>query len=209
MADDRMTGTLIDWLKEYPGDLCDPEATRLFKSILALVGDHFFMAHLTVELIMIEDGIPIYVDIDTSWSCKLVESTSRQSISLSHELLVDGLYDLDAILSPTDIDTGTPIKSNHLSRSTGSLLIDDEASVIMERRISNTDSRSDKRSTGTGAGSVSGSGSLSTDSSPGQWTTAVNWVMNNDPLQFAAELTRMQWDLFLTIRVSLYRWCQV
>jgi hypothetical protein len=203
-ADDRMTGALVDWLKEHPGDLCDPEATRLFKAILAHVVDYFFMAHLTVELIMIEDGIPIYTDFDISWSLKPASSfnpdtNTNTNINAPQELVIDSMYELD-IMSPTDLDDheiDTPLK--RLGPSTGSLLVDEETSVIMERRLSGSESRvalsshsdrdKDKKS-------------FIERENPSEWSAAVGWVMNHDPLEFAAELTRMQWDLFVTIRVS-------
>jgi hypothetical protein len=203
MADGRMTGALVDWLKEYPGDLCDPEATRLFKAILAHVVDYFFMAHLTVELIMIEDGIPIYTDFDISWSLKPASSSNietKSNINAPQELVVDSMYELD-IMSPTDLDDteiDTPLK--RLGPSTGSLLVDQETSVIMERRLSGSDSRV----------ALSSHSDRDKDKKafverekPSEWSAAVGWVMNHDPLEFAAELTRMQWDLFVTIRVSL------
>ena len=197
-----MTGALVDWLKEYPGDLCDPEATRLFKAILAHVVDYFFMAHLTVELIMIEDGIPIYTDFDISWSLKPASSfnpDTNTNINAPQELVIDSMYELD-IMSPTDLDDheiDTPLK--RLGPSAGSLLVDEETSVIMERRLSGSESRvalsshsdrdKDKKF-------------LIEREKPSEWSAAVGWVMNHDPLEFAAELTRMQWDLFVTIRVS-------
>lgn len=194
-----MTGALIDWLKGYPGDLCDSEATRLFKAILALMVDYFFMAHLTIELIMIEDGIPIYTDLDQSWSLQSSNLPSNHvggNASAPQALVVDSLYELD-IMSPTELDendnnSDAPLK--RLPPSTGSLLVDEEASVIMERGLSGSDSRvalsyhSDKRSVGS--------------DNPSEWQAAVTWIIEHDPLEFAAELTRMQWDLFVTIRVS-------
>ena len=196
-ADGRMTGALVDWLKEYPGDLCDPEATRLFKAILALVVDESFMAHLTVELIMIEDGIPIYVDIDSSWSIQPDQSAVDLHATQIQER-VESVYELD-IMSPTELDDGndTPLELElkRLPLSTASSTMNDEASVVMERKLSGSDSmialsHSDKRF-------LSSAGDHSSE-----WQAAVGWVMNHDPLEFAAELTRMQWDLFVTIRVS-------
>jgi hypothetical protein len=160
MADGRMTGALVDWLKEYPGDLCDPEATRLFKAILAHVVDYFFMAHLTVELIMIEDGIPIYTDFDISWSLKPASSSNietKSNINAPQELVVDSMYELD-IMSPTDLDDteiDTPLK--RLGPSTGSLLVDQETSVIMERRLSGSDSRVKEKNHRNGAQLLVGS----------------------------------------------------
>jgi hypothetical protein len=197
-----MTGALIDWLKEYPGDLCDSEATRLFKAILAHVVDYFFMAHLTVELIMIEDGIPIYVDLDSSWSFKSaspsnLDTNTDTRLSAPQELVIDSMYELD-IMSPTDLDdheNDTPLK--RLPPSTGSLLVDEETSVIMERRLSGSDSR-----VALSSHSDKDKKSFVSSDKPSEWSAAVGWVMNHDPLEFAAELTRMQWDLFVTIRVS-------
>jgi len=200
LADDRMTGALVDWLKEYPGDLCNPEATRLFKAILAHVVDYFFMAHLTVELIMIEDGIPIYVDLDSSWSLKPAASSNpdtKANIDVPQQSVIDSMYELD-IMSPTDLDDAendTPLK--RLPPSTGSLLVDEETSVIMERRLSGSDSR-----VALSSHSDKDKKSFMSFDKPSEWSAAVCWVMNHDPLEFAVELTRMQWDLFFTIRVS-------
>jgi hypothetical protein len=214
LADDRMTGALIDWLKDYPGDLCDPEATRLFKEILGHVVDYVFMAHLTVELSMIEDAIPIYVDLDTSWAVKPIGSLP---LALSHtagprdlDLVVDGIYDLDIMSPISEFDTHTQTPVKKYSASSTSLLMDEEASVVMERKLSGSgsDSRlalslsmSDKRSFGSVSGSGNGSNSTG-DTSHVQWASAVHWVMGHEPVEFAVELTRMQWDLFLTIRVG-------
>jgi len=195
-----MTGALIDWLKDYPGDLCDPEATRLFKEILAHVVDYFFMAHLTVELSMIEDAIPIYVDLDTSWAKKPVELAQFQPVTnvpRDLDLVADG-YDLDVMSPISEVDT--PIKK--YSHSTASLLMSEEASVVMERKLSGSGSDSklalslslsDKRSLGS---------SSTGDTGHVHWAGAVHWVMGHEPMEFAVELTRMQWDLFLTIRVG-------
>lgn len=35
-----------------------------------------------------------------------------------------------------------------------------------------------------------------------KWGTALNMVMRMEPKAFAAEVTRMQWEIFLDIRVS-------
>ena len=193
---------MVDWLKEHPGDLCDPKATQLFKAILAHVVDYFFMAHLTIELIMIEDGIPIYTDFDASWSLKPTSSsnpdtTTTTNITAPQELVIDAMYELD-IMSPTDLDdheNDTPLK--RLPPSTGSLLVDEETSLIMERRLSNSDSR-----VALSSHSDKDKKSYIERENPSEWSAAVGWVMNHDPLEFAAELTRMQWDLFVTIRVS-------
>jgi hypothetical protein len=210
LADDRMTGALIDWLKDYPGDLCDPEATRLFKEILGHVVDYFFMAHLTVELSMIEDAIPIYVDLDISWAKRPIGSLPLAHPSTDGprdlDLVVDGIYDLDMMSPISEIDTHTQTPVKKYSASSTSLLMDEEASVVMERKLSGSgsDSRlalslsmSDKRSLGS---------SSTGDASHVQWAGAVHWVMGHEPLEFAVELTRMQWDLFLTIRVGYF--CQ-
>ena len=194
-----MTGAMVDWLKEYPGDLCDPEATRLFKAILAHVVDYFFMAHLTIELIMIEDGIPIYVDLDSSLSLKPTSSSNPDTTTniTPQELVIDSMYELD-IMSPTDLDDhelDAPLK--RLPPSTGSLLVDEETSLIMERRLSNSDSR-----VALSSHSDKDKKSYIEREKPSEWSAAVGWVMNHDPLEFAAELTSMQWDLFVTIRVS-------
>jgi hypothetical protein len=168
------------------------------------VVDYFFMAHLTVELSMIEDAIPIYVDLDISWAIKHIGSLPLAHTNTNGprnlDLVVDGIYDLDMMSPISEIDTQTPVKK--YSASTASLLMDEEASVVMERKLSGSgsDSRlalslsmSDKRSLGSNS---------TGDASHVQWASAVHWVMGHEPLEFAVELTRMQWDLFLTVRVG-------
>jgi hypothetical protein len=199
-------GTIIEWLQDYPGDLCDPETIRIFKTIIKSVEGYMFMAHLVVELTMFEEALPIYVDLDASWSIKpsTAVSTKRLSSILSpSELVVDEgvMYDLDSNLSRSDI--GSPFKPRQNPHgSTASLLVDEEASVVMRRKFSGSDSKLTSTTSNTDEKSATPS---PPSDAPAQWTAAVQWIMNNEPLHFAVELTRIQWELFLSIRVSLPR----
>lgn len=207
-----MTGTLIDWLQAYPGDLCDEETTRLFRVILELVQPHMFMAHLSVELTMIDRDISTYTDLDLSWSLKppgltpVSASTRRKSILMPDELVIDGdvLYDLDANLSRSD--AGTPVKET--SASASSLQVAEEASIIMNRVDSGSDSRLASASTVSDRDYKSvhsfypDGNAVAHAQMHAQWTAAVNWIMTNDPAAFAIELTRLHWELFCAIRVS-------
>lgn len=111
------------------------------------------------------------------------------------------MYDVDSNLSRSDI--GSPFKPRQNPHgSTASLLVGEEASVVMRRKFSGSDSKLTSTTSNTDKKSVT----LTPPSdASAQWTAAVQWIMNNEPLHFAVELTRIQWELFLSIRVSLPR----
>lgn len=202
----RIGGTIIEWLQDYPGDLCEPETIPIFQSIIKSVEGYMFMAHLVVELTMFEEALPIYVDLDTSWSVKPISAadtlTERQSTILPPgELKLDEgvMYDLDANLSHSE-NGCSPVKARQYPHgSTASLLMNEGASVMMGRNFSGSDSKLASTTTMSDKKSVS---STSISDGPTQWATAVQWIMNNEPLHFAVELTRIQWELFMSIRVS-------
>jgi hypothetical protein len=135
-----MTGTLIDWTSVYPGDLADSTTQAIFRQILGIVLRYPFMAHLTIELVGVEERLPGVIDLDSSWA----RATSPET-HLSR-------------LTPSSASLPT---SGHRSSST----------------LGGTDERH-------------------------QWTHALTIVLNDDPRHFAAELTKMQWDLFEDIRVG-------
>ena len=202
-----MTGTIIDWLQAYPGDLCDTETTRLFRVILEMITEHTFMAHLTVELITINNQIPSLTDPDTSWSFKPAGSISmsnrRKSIMNPDELVLDNdlLYELDSA-SRSEVDTSIQDRG----ASTSSLQVAAEASVIINRVASASDSKlatvsssSDKETKSIYSGSASASPLTGSDGGQ-QWAAAISWIMDNTPEHFASELTRLQWGSFCEIR---------
>lgn len=206
---------MIDWFQAYPGDLCDDESTRLFRVVLGLVDKHMFMAHLTVELVMIDRKISTFSDPDTSWSLEPPgqqhHHARRKSVMLSPDELViddDVLYEFDdSTISRSE--AGTPIKdrTGDMSVSASSLQMAEEASVIISRVDSGSETRfaSTTAASASDGKSVNSSGaatSASANASPAQWTAAVTWILHNDPVLFATELTKLQWELFRAIRVS-------
>lgn len=203
----RMTGAMIDWLQAYPGDLCDDETTRLFRIILEMIRPQLYMAHLSVELIALERDLPNLTDLDLSWSIKPFDpssahvstSTRRKSMLMSDELVIDSdvLYDLDANLSHSE--AGTPDKA--ASASASSLQVAEEASVIMSRVTSGSESKLASMTASNVSSVYSDDGQIQARAQT-QWTAAVNWIMTNDPASFANELTRLHWELFCNIRVS-------
>lgn len=213
LTGNRMTGAIIDWVQAYPGDLCDVETTRLFRLILDSITEHTFMAHLTVELIDIDKRIPTFTDPDKSWALRppgsISMSNRRKSMMMPDELVLgdDLLYELDTDHSLSRSEVNTPIKDR--GASTSSLQVAEEASAIMNRVTSASESKlatvssmsdKDNKSIYSGSASASPSASAASDGSPVQWTAAVSWIMNNQPEHFASELTRLQWDLFSAIR---------
>jgi hypothetical protein len=170
-----------------------------------------FMAHLSVELITLDSEISTLTDLDLSWSIKppglasasASASTRRKSMLMPDELVLDDdvLCDLDADLSRSD--AGTPIKG--ASASASSLQVAEEASIMINRVISESESKLASISASNTSDrdhSIHTDDGLAQGRAQTQWTAAMNWIMTNDPSAFANELTKLHWELFSTIRVS-------
>ncbi|KAK4687572.1 hypothetical protein P7C73_g2543, partial [Tremellales sp. Uapishka_1] len=209
----KMTGALIDWTARYPGDLASADTQSIFHELLNLILKYTFMAHLTVDLVAVEQSLPGVIDIDSSWSIKklpslsLVSHSPEESRSAS-ELMVDGelIYELESSLDKVSIDSPAS-KHTHSSKSMSTTsLIEADAAAMMRKRSGSDPRLMDftTNSTSISEGSASSSGPRSTHSNEevgnGRWAPAVLFVMTSDPKQFAMDITRLQWELFSAIR---------
>lgn len=178
------------------------------------------MAHLISDLILVQDVLLKTTDPDESWSMRSHGVTSHSVVD-STEVLIDkgGASKLDDNEENDEIGSFGCEAASELSASIGSLQLEE-----VQRRGSGYDSRrigipSGVSTLGKG-GSFSSEGQHSHTTSDGssyrmkgmqisdevadaRWRNALNMVMRMEPRAFATELTRMQWELFLDIRVSL------
>ena len=195
----RMAGALIDWGKKYPVDLAEPPTQESFKEILDLVLPHLFMAHLTAELVVIDQGLPQVEDVDKSWSWDQPEPSSNNllpvPLSAASDLVLDSevLYDFESSIGKSENETLPTTTEASLTpslrtRSSTSLQVAEN----YRQRESMPKSRVD----------LNGLGASAEEFGFGKWTTAANFVLNGDPGVFATELTKAQWTLFTAIRVS-------
>ncbi|WVF71424.1 hypothetical protein IAT40_006228 [Kwoniella sp. CBS 6097] len=206
----KVTGALVDWTTRYPGDLHDSQTQGYFKEILALILHHTFMAHLTGELIMVENSLSETIDLDQSWSLHTSSppSAGSQPSVIGTELVLDSevLYEFDSSLDKSE--PPTPLKERtHSARSvsTSSLALESDHH---HRKRSGSDPRIGGIVTSLGSGSddkVGGHGhghgqQVFDEMGYHRWAGAINMVTSMDPRAFATELTRMQWELFTCIR---------
>lgn len=191
----KLAGALKDWASRYPGDLVDLETQALFRKTLGCMLKYTFLAHVTVDLVNIEQSLDKAVDLDQSWSCRpTLDEANLQTpeTAAALELVVekDGLFD-DAVSIPS-ADNNTPNKekssASTYSQSTTSLSVDLET---MPNR-SAADSGSEQ----------SRSVYSNEESGHRKWSSAINALLRMEAHYFALELTLMQWELFAAIRVS-------
>jgi hypothetical protein len=201
----RITGALIDWTARYPGDLADDVTQSMFREMLAMILRHTFMAHLAADLVQIEQSLYSAVDIDRSWGLS-APATSNLNVddslpsATSTELVIDNdvLYDFESIVGTSESERpgkeSTPSSKSISTSSLGLGLEAESAAVIHHaRRRSGSDPRLldgyavEERSEDVGFA---------------RWSHAFAFVINSDPRMFAVELTRMQWSLFVQIRVG-------
>lgn len=195
-----MTGALIDWTSRFPGDLRDLETQSLFREVLAIIIEHHFMGHLSVDLVNVEHSLGTVVDVDMSWSSRVPADGEASTASASNpELLIDGvaLDDDDSSLAQSEIDTPTTKDENIPSRdssSSSSLGVVNDTAPRMLRKRSGWE--------------LFASGD-SVENSPVPLTHGTSrlekaslLVLESDPRVVAAELTGMQWELFKAVRVS-------
>ncbi|ORY34095.1 ras guanine nucleotide exchange factor domain-containing protein [Naematelia encephala] len=192
----RLNGALLDWTTRYPGDLASEQTRATLRDILELLLKYTFMAHLTADLVSVEQSTHGIVDIDASWSLRLGRSAASVA-STSTEIDVDKelLYDLDSL------DTGDKDKapSGH-SVSTTSLQAP-EPGMQLNRNKSRSFTKLVRAGSDDSGMSASRFG-LGGNDDVGfpRWTAAWTYVVQQDANDFAMELTRMQWELFSAIR---------
>ncbi|OCF42931.1 hypothetical protein I317_03282 [Kwoniella heveanensis CBS 569] len=206
----KITGALVDWTTRYPGDLQDGQTQGHFKEILALILHHTFMAHLTGELIMIENSLSETVDVDQSWSLHTASppSTSSRPSVIDSELVLDSevLYEFDSSLDKSEPPTSMKERT-HSARSVSTSSLALESDQQHRRKRSGSDPRLGAITTSIGSGSDDKLGGHSHGQAQAfdemgyhRWAGAINMVISMDPRAFATELTRMQWELFTCIR---------
>lgn len=153
------------------------------------------MAHLTADLAAIEENLDDVVDVDASWSHRTSGGNATVASvpsTAQTELLIDGevLYDFESTLVRSDTDT-PPVKESTPSlrtASTTSIAVED---VQAQRKGSNPIL-------------VSGSDEFKLYRLPedlNKWAAPLRYVLMADPRAFAMDLTRVQWKLFVAIRV--------
>ena len=194
----RLAGALIDWTTGNITDLADANVQGLFRQILSLLLRHTFMAHLTVDLVTIEESLTDdMLDLDLSWSLRSdISSADDRPSTHDPELAVDRavLYDFDSTSSSQPEMITPPEEWSAASTRTASTasnaLLDSES-----RRNSSSHPR-----TGSSTGDLVSN--RVADEGTSKWSGACGYVLTVDPKTFAVELTRMQWHLFTDIRVS-------
>ncbi|ODN79845.1 hypothetical protein L202_03739 [Cryptococcus amylolentus CBS 6039] len=215
----KLAGALVDWTTRYTGDICEPITADIFSEIVSLLLKHTFMAHLLSDLVTAQNLLPQRTDVDQSWSLK---PESDPPHSATSELVIDSeiLYDLEKFDDGQGSDSFGRMTGSTNSVSTSSLALDSQ------RRRSGSEPRpttnlvhppppplpqqkTEKEGSVSSGKSRSASGShkkldviphLNDEVSEARWGYAINSVLRMDPRTFAAELTRLQWELFENLR---------
>ncbi|WVR07009.1 hypothetical protein IAU60_004048 [Kwoniella sp. DSM 27419] len=225
----KLTGALVDWTARYPGDLEDESTQSEFRSMLSLILDITYLAHLTGELIMVELSLVEVVDLDRSWSLRppptslppmipppptprpSVESPSSASeppVALPHakaqSLMVEcGVMD-DYDSGPGESEAPTPSHDRTPSSRSVSM-----SSLALDRELKRAstasgslDERFGTRSLGSGSSTAVADdmASISVGGGYHRWTRAVHMLLTMESPALATELTRLQWNIFARIR---------
>lgn len=158
------------------------------------------MAHLTADLATAEEMLGDTVDVDASWSYKKSDGTTTASSSsippaTPTELLIDGevLYDFDSTLIRSETDT-PPSKE-----MTPSLRTVSTTSIAVEEQRGSRNGSNPKLVNGIEDSRIH----RGLDERANSWAGALHYLFNVDPKGFATDLTRVQWQLFVAIRVSI------
>jgi hypothetical protein len=196
----RLTGALIDWTLRYPGDFAEAQTQAKFREIVRLVLRHTFMAHLTSDLVVFERGLPNIIDVDASWSVRETLGISTVKPRPDTDLVIDSelLYDLDSTIDDSIISTKEQTASSR-SISTSSLGVEGDSGLHSRRASMSVPTRfrdpnSDNGKFGMG---------MQDGGEFGKWSGAFDYFLNTEVKTFAVELTKMQWELFAAIRVSM------
>ncbi|KAL1413595.1 hypothetical protein Q8F55_001370 [Vanrija albida] len=188
----KLAGALVTWTTRYPGDLADSEVQARFRKTLGLLLKHTFLAHITADLVNVEQMFESTVDLDDSWSFitpTVIEDIKEAPLDSSNSA-VEIVLDKD-----DEADSTTPVSKKAPSSrtmSTTSLSIDADP-YAPRKTASTTDSSSDISRSIASINSGDESGHQ-------RWNAAVQTILSMDAHVFALELTRMQWELFSAIR---------
>lgn len=199
----KITSSLVLWTTRYPGDLADAETQAIFRDLLAIMLQYSFLAHLTVELVKVEQGLNDVVDIDRSWACgsgshhtpptpTTIPPTTPADpdASTTIELVVDKEHMFD---EPEEMNGNLSV-SHSLEKPTStrsmssSNLSVDAVGRPSEHSSSLSDSNSDFNRP------------IGSDPHSQRWASAINTIISMDAHVFAVELTKIQWQMFMNIR---------
>lgn len=219
----RITGALVDWIGQYPGDAVDPTVHAVLLDIVAGALEQPFMSHLTKELVRIENSLESAIDVDASWSLdpnKDSSSVKRSSSSSQLVLEQEGVYDLDPSVAPSEksiaLRKTATVGTNATTATSGTTgsASDPTSSVPSLGTMGSDDVPASTLKRAAAAGvpaltptpmmrnpSLVGMG-LGEDFGNSKWAHAFGVVVNADARVFAVDLTRMQWERFKTLRVS-------
>lgn len=201
----KITSSLVAWTTRYPGDLADQETQAIFRDLLALMLQYSFLAHLTVELVKVEQSLGDVIDLDRSWACgssshhapptptTIPPTTPADPDSTKAiELVVDKehLYE-----EPEEMNGNLSVSHSHSmekptstrSMSSSNLSVD-AIGRPSEHCSSFSDSNSDLNR------------QLTADPQSQRWASAINTIISMDAHVFAVELTKIQWQMFMNIR---------
>lgn len=189
---------MVTWTTRYPGDLADPEVQARFRKTLSLLLQHTFLAHITSELVNVEQRFDSTVDLDDSWSYNppavSLEDTKEAPLLESTNSAVEIVLDKD-----DEVDSTTPVsKKAPSSRTMSTTSLSMEADPYAPRK-----GPASERATTDSSSDISRSiASINSGDESGhqRWNAAVQTILSMDPHVFALELTRMQWELFSAIR---------
>ncbi|EIW70717.1 hypothetical protein M231_02629 [Tremella mesenterica] len=184
----KITGALIKWTNTYPGDVKNEETHTIFLQVIRLNLKNTFMSHLTEDLIRIEQSLSDVEDVDTSWALKTTEGSSVASITSPTELVIDNelLYELDSSLGRSSVGTAATPKESTPSLASSMGVDNPESSAMARQRSTSNPPRPPLPHPD--------------DLDAHRWSSAVSTLLSSDPRTFAAELTKLQWELFASIR---------
>lgn len=198
-----MTGALIDWICQYPGDVIGEKVQSVFREILASTLRYTFLAHLAAELVVIEADLIDVEDIDLSWSIENKEQISVQSSSSRVDLPTASKTDLPTTPEmsdrPESPSTRRGASTSALSLASSNISNGDRTTSHSAPRTSGSDVRGITAGYPAGYARANGNGD---DFGFGKWSQGWNTFIRSDPRTLAVELTKLQWQKFSAIRVS-------
>ena len=202
-TDRRLASALVRWTILYPGDFADGRAKAALRETITIIDRHSFMSHILGELLAFETKLDSMVDLDASWSFKSTTVTATPS-SVDTELVIEGqiVYDFEeSLLTKAESTSTADNASNKASSSSirSSPSVHSLGNNKLHRR-----SFSETRLAGY-HGATPGADLLRlnrhADALQAKWAGGITYVMTCHPKEFAAELTKVQWEMFESIRV--------
>lgn len=147
-----------------------------------------FLAHITQDLAAIERTLDEVVDLDQSWSCQPATPNPAKSSPHPSTELKEDAHD-----NEEHLDDGDQVKP----KSAASL---NEPEVKVGRPLSSDRATQSDRATTDSSSDLSQSVYSGDNVGHQRWSAAMQLLLRMDHQVFAVELTRMQWELFSSIR---------